>query len=78
MTRNARLAKLVGAIREYRGTYTPTGWRHAPRPTARVRVERWLTALALPVEDSVAAIDAFKTTAEMRAWITRVSFTRDA
>lgn len=70
MTREQKKTKLGNALKQYRGRINPgTGkWIRPPDPSARRRVERWLTELGLSGA-ALAKIDGFKTFGEYRDWI---------
>lgn len=72
MTHSEKIGKLARAIRDYRGAYNEqTGkWlpNRTPNPSARVRVEKWLTRISLSIGE-MARIDAFKTQEQFRLWL---------
>lgn len=74
MTRNAKIAKLANAIRDYRGAYNPTTmvWRVRPIPTAKGRVEKWLGELGLDVATTMPIIDGFETKGQFREWLAKL------
>lgn len=71
MTRAERIRKLGNAIKRYRGRYHPTTgkWIEAPQLSAKQDVRRWAESLGLNPNDTVVAVDGFKSFPEMRSWM---------
>lgn len=73
MNRAERIHKLANAIRRYRGAKATTAddckWRTPPNAKAKDDIYRWLARLQLPIVESMARIDSFKTVAEFNAWL---------
>ncbi len=77
MTRSERIRKLASAIKDYRGAYVegsnPPKWIRRPDLTVKFRIEGWLKRLGIRKQsDHLIAfrdIDAFKSHAEMNAWL---------
>jgi hypothetical protein len=74
MSRNQKISKLGHAIRDYRGRYHADSgkWIEAPQPRAMDRIIVWLDRLNLPLQESIAAIDGFKSFPAYRAWLQKL------
>lgn len=70
MNLNQKFAKLVNAIKEYRGVFHPLSkkWIRPPKPAARAGIEKWCKELCIDPDQAIKEIDSFKSFDELRRW----------
>lgn len=75
MNRNQKLAKLVNAVREWRGVWDSSKkkWKIPANERAVYRVDRWLRELKVEDPDGcIALIQDFNEWAQFNEWVQRL------
>jgi hypothetical protein len=71
MSRTDKIKKLANAIREYRGLrdIQSKKWIRSPKPSAGIRVVKWLTELGLNAQVEFVRVNTFTKVSEFHEWL---------